>query len=334
MTTGSVHNLHSLGLIDPMKNFALIGAGGYIAPRHLRAIKDTGHNLSVAVDKNDSVGVLDSYFPRAMFFTEFDQFFSYIDQRVRTDERIDYVSIVSPNHLHEAHLRCALRAGADAICEKPLVLSVAELDGLATVEAETGRRVSTILQLRLHPSIVALRAEITAKVAADPAARFDVELTYLTSRGPWYHASWKANEKRSGGVAANIGIHFFDMLGWLFGGVTESRTTFIRHDAASGILELPNARVRWFLSIDDTHLPEAVVAANQRTYRSIRIDGHEVEFSEGFGELHTDSYRNILAGQGFGIDEARPSIELVEGIRHATPTGLVGDVHPFARLHI
>ena len=317
-----------------MKNFALIGAGGYIAPRHLKAIKDTGHNLSVAVDKNDSVGVLDSYFPHAMFFTEFDRFFSYIDQRVKTPEAVDYVAIVSPNHLHEAHMRSTLRAGADAICEKPLVLSVAELDGLAKVESETGQRVSTILQLRLHPSIIAIRNDIIAKVAADPSVVFDVELTYLTSRGPWYHASWKADEMRSGGVAANIGIHFFDMLGWLFGGVKESRTTFIRHDAASGILELPNARVRWFLSINDAHLPEAAKAANQRTYRSIMIDGNEVEFSEGFGELHTDSYHNILAGNGFGIDQARPSIELVDGIRHAKPTGLVGDVHPFARLHI
>lgn len=317
-----------------MKNFALIGAGGYIAPRHLKAIKDTGHTLSVAVDKNDSVGVLDSYFPHAMFFTEFDRFFSYIDQRANSADAIDYVAIVSPNHLHEAHMRSTLRSGADAICEKPLVLSVAELDGLARVEAETGHRVSTILQLRLHPSIIVIRNEIATKVVADPDVMFDVELTYLTSRGPWYHASWKADETRSGGVAANIGIHFFDMLGWLFGGVKESRTTFIRHDAASGILELPNARVRWFLSINDAHLPDAVKAANQRTYRSIKIDGREVEFSEGFGELHTDSYRNILAGKGFGIDQARPSIELVDGIRHAPPTGLVGDVHPFARLHI
>lgn len=313
-----------------MKRFALIGAAGYIAPRHMRAIRDTGNILDAALDANDSVGVLDSYFPRARFFTEFERFDRYIDLQQRAGKRIDYVSIASPNYLHDSHIRFALRSGAHAICEKPLVINPWNVEPLKAVEVEAGKRVSTILQLRLHPSLVALRDRVAEARAADPSRRFAVDLTYITSRGPWYFQSWKGDDKKSGGITANIGIHFYDMLLWVFGPASDNRVTHRAEDSASGMLGLAAADVRWFLSVNRNHLPQPAIESGKTTYRSITVDGDEVEFSEGFTDLHTESYRHILADGGFGLDEALPSIELVYKIRGAAPLGLTGDYHPFA----
>ncbi len=295
-----------------MINFALIGAAGYIAPRHLQAIKDTGNNLVAALDKFDSVGVMDSYFPNADFFTEFERFDRHIDKLKRVGQKIDYVSICSPNYLHDSHIRFALRHHAHAICEKPLVLNPWNVDALEEIEKETGKKVFTILQLRLHPNIIQLKKEIEAA----PANKiFDVELTYITSRGKWYHHSWKGDELKSGGIATNIGIHFFDMLLWVFGGVKNVRIEKYDDDQAAGYLELQRARVQWKLSINENHLPDDVKAKGKRTYRSLQMNGKEIEFSDGFTELHTNSYKEILAGRGFGLAEARPSIELAHEIR-------------------
>lgn len=311
-----------------MKNFAMIGVAGYIAPRHLQAIKDTGNNLVAGLDKSDSVGVLDSYFPDAAFFTEFERFDRHLELLKGENSNIDYVSIASPNYLHDSHIRFGLRLGADAICEKPLVINPWNAERLKLVEETTGGRVYTILQLRLHPSIIALRNRVHDAVAQDPQAHFDVDLTYLTSRGAWYFASWKGEEQKSGGIAANIGIHFFDMLIWVFGAYQESQVNFQGRDTASGVIRFANATVRWFLSVNPRYLPVAVREKGQRTYRSILFDGEEVEFSEGFTNLHTTSYEHILRGDGFGIDEALPSIELVYAIRTATPAGYVAGAHP------
>ncbi|MCE2935946.1 MAG: Gfo/Idh/MocA family protein [Cyclobacteriaceae bacterium] len=297
-----------------MKNFALIGAAGFIAPRHMKAIKETGNNLVAALDRFDSVGILDSYFPQADFFTEFERFDRHLDKLRRQGQKIDYVSICSPNYLHDSHIRFALRHQADAICEKPLVLNPWNLDSLLEIEQETGRRVYTILQLRLHPAIQQLRE----KVKAMPAnKKMDVDLTYITSRGHWYHISWKGDLAKSGGVATNIGIHFFDMLIWVFGSVQQSHVTRLSDSTASGHLELERANVNWKLSIDANDLPPAVAAQGKRTYRSIVIAHEELEFSEGFTDLHTDSYRAILVGQGYGINDTRPSIELAHQIRNS-----------------
>jgi UDP-N-acetyl-2-amino-2-deoxyglucuronate dehydrogenase len=297
-----------------MKNFALIGVAGFVAPRHLRAIRDTGNNLVAALDKFDQVGILDSYFPNADFFTEFERFDRHLDKLRRKGTRVDYVSICTPNYLHDSHIRFALRHGADAICEKPLVLKPWNVDALAELERETKRKVYTILQLRLHPSIVALREEI-AKGPKDKV--YDINLNYITSRGRWYHYSWKGDEAKSGGIATNIGIHFFDMLLWIFGGVKEMTVTDLAPDHASGTLRLEQANVTWNLSINYDHLPEAVKAQGKRTFRSLTMGGKEVEFSEGFTDLHTRSYEEILKGNGFGLNEARPSIELVHRIRES-----------------
>ncbi len=295
-----------------MANFALIGAAGYIAPRHLQAIKDTGNNLVAALDKFDSVGVMDSYFPKADFFTEFERFDRHIDKLKRLGQKIDYVSICSPNYLHDSHIRFALRHHADAICEKPLVLNPWNVDALEEIEKETGKRVFTILQLRLHPNIIQLKKEIENS----PADKiFDVDLNYITSRGKWYHHSWKGDEVKSGGIATNIGIHFFDMLLWVFGSVKNLQIKSYESDSASGFLELQKARVHWRLSINENHLPEEVRAKGKRTYRSLTMNGKEIEFSDGFTELHTNSYKEILAGRGFGLADARPSIELAHEIR-------------------
>ncbi len=295
-----------------MKDFALIGAAGFIAPRHLKAIKDTGNNLVAAMDKFDSVGIIDSYFPQADFFTEFERFDRHLDKVRRQGKRVDYVSICSPNYLHDAHIRFALRHQADAICEKPLVLNPWNVDALAEIEKETGKRVYTILQLRLHPTIIKLREEV---LASDPNKIFDVNLTYITSRGKWYHHSWKGEESKSGGIATNIGIHFFDMLLWIFGSIEEVKVEQYEEDHASGFLQLKRARVRWSLSINEEHLPEAIKAQGKRTFRSLQMDGSEIEFSDGFTDLHTTSYQEILKGNGFGLHEARPSIELAHQIR-------------------
>jgi UDP-N-acetyl-2-amino-2-deoxyglucuronate dehydrogenase len=308
-----------------MKNFALIGAAGFIAPRHLKAIKETGNTLIAALDRFDQVGILDSYFPTADFFTEFERFDRHIDKLKRQGTKIDFVSICTPNYLHDSHIRFALRHHADAICEKPLVLNPWNVDALAEIEKETGHRIHNILQLRLHDSIIALKKKVEQH---GHNKMYDVDLTYITSRGNWYNTSWKGDVTKSGGVATNIGIHFFDMLTWIFGPMQKSTVNILEADVAAGYLELKNARVRWLLSINANHLPDSVKTSNQRTFRSIQLEGTEIEFSDGFTDLHTKSYQAILAGNGFGLNEAKPSIELAQNIRQAIPIGLVGEFHP------
>lgn len=311
-----------------MKRFSLIGLGGYIAPRHIKAIRDTGNVLVAALDKNDSVGIIDSYFPDVAFFTEFERFERHIEKLRRTDQAIDYVTVCSPNYLHDSHIRFALRSGADAICEKPLVLNPWNLDALKDIEKESGKTISTILQLRLHPAIIRLRDEIRQ---SQPNKKHDVDLTYITGRGNWYYTSWKGDINKSGGIATNIGIHFFDMLTWIFGDVRDMQMHVLTHDRAAGILELDKARIRWFLSINTECLPDKAKNQNRRTYRSIQVDGKEIEFSEGFTDLHTASYEAILNGQGFGLEDARKSVEIVHNIRHAEPAPMVADFHPLAK---
>jgi len=310
-----------------MKNFAIIGAAGYIAPRHLKAIKDTGNDLVAALDKFDSVGVIDSYFPEANFFTEFERFDRFIDKTKRAGTALDYVSVYTPNYLHDSHIRFGLRHKADVICEKPLVLNPWNIDSLIEMEKEYGARVWNIFQLRLHPAIVALKEKI-ANAPKDKIFEFD--LTYITSRGNWYYTSWKGDAMKSGGIATNIGVHFYDMLSWIFGSVKENIVHIHTHDRAAGLLEFDRAKVRWFLSIDVNTIPQELRAQGKRTYRSMNVDGEEIEFSDGFTDLHTRSYEEVMNGNGFGLAEAYPSINIVHDIRHATPIGLTGDYHPFA----
>lgn len=291
----------------------------------MKAIKETGGDLVVAFDPNDSVGILDSHFPDAHFFTEFERFDRHVDKLKRKGERLDYVAICSPNYLHDAHCRFALRSGADAICEKPLVLNPWNIDGLADIEIDTGKRIFSILQLRLHPAIIALRDKF-----ANSTKRHQVQLTYCTSRGRWYHASWKGHDSKSGGVATNIGVHFFDMLGFVFGKVLSNHVHLKSPERAAGFLECERADVSWFLSVDRNDLPESVQGM-KTTYRSITVDGEEVEFSEGFTDLHTRSYEEVLKGRGFGLDAVRPSIEIVSNFRHHAIETHSGIVHPFAR---
>lgn len=311
-----------------MVAFALIGAAGYVAPRHMRAIKAVGGNLTVAFDPKDSVGIIDSYFPDASFFVEFERFDRHVDKLRRRGEKIDYVSICSPNYLHDAHCRFALRSDADAICEKPLVLNPWNIDGLAEIETETGRRISTILQLRLHPAIQALKS----KIDSSPKNEFAVDLTYITSRGHWYHTSWKGDEAKSGGVATNIGVHFFDALVHIFGPSTTNIVHLRDHNRAAGFLVCGRASIRWFLSIDRADLPSG--ANGKTTYRSITIDQEEVEFSDGFTDLHTRSYEEIIAGRGFGLDVVRPSIEVVSAFRTARIEPHRGERHPFTNKYL
>ena len=309
-----------------MKHIALIGAAGYIAPRHMQAIAATGNQLVSAFDPNDSVGIIDSHFPEAHFFTEFERFDRHIDKLRRGSRPIDYVAICSPNYLHDAHMRFALRSGADAICEKPLVLNPWNIDGLAAMESDTGRKINTILQLRLHPSIVALREKVQASAGE---TKVDVDLTYITSRGNWYLQSWKGEANKSGGLATNIGVHFYDMLQFLFGALQENQVHYRSHTKAAGYLEYAHARVRWFLSIDVADVPAVVRKTGQRTYRSIMVGDQEIEFSSGLTNLHVRSYEEILAGRGFGLEENRVAIETVADIRNAAPLGRVGSYHPF-----
>lgn len=314
-----------------MKNFALIGAAGYIAPRHMQAIKQTGNSLVAAYDPNDSVGIIDSHFPDADFFTEFERFDRHVDKLRRSNHgnRIEYVSICSPNYLHDSHMRFALRSDADAICEKPLVLNPWNIDGLQDIERDTGRKVNTILQLRVHPAIIALRE----KVQAGPKDRkHEVDLTYITSRGHWYLQSWKGDIRKSGGIATNIGVHFFDMLHYIFGDLQQNVVHLNSNTKAAGYLEYEHARVRWFLSVDVEDVPKAAREAGQRTYRSITVDGDEIEFSGGFTDLHTRSYEEILAGRGFGLEENRVAIETVSTIRGARPDTVVGERHPLVAM--
>lgn len=309
-----------------MKNFALIGAAGFIAPRHLKAIKDTGNDLVAALDKFDSVGIIDSYFPDADFFTEFERFDRHIDKLKRSGKKIDYVGICTPNYLHDSHIRFGLRQQADVICEKPLVLNPWNVDALAEIEKETGKHIYNILQLRLHPSIIALKE----RVANGPKDKvYDIDLTYITSRGRWYHISWKGDIQKSGGIATNIGVHFYDMLGWIFGDLKENIVHRHEKETAAGFLRFEKARVRWFLSIDYNTIPEAVRNAGKRTFRSLSMEGEEIEFSDGFTDLHTKSYQEILNGNGFKLAEAKSSIEIVFDIRHAAIQSLTNDYHPF-----
>ena len=311
------------------KNFALIGAAGYIATRHMKAIKDTNNNLVAALDRFDSVGIIDSFFPDAHFFTEPERFDRHIYKLKNLSNAIDYVSICSPNYLHDAHIRLALRNGAHAICEKPLVLNPWNIDALEQVEKDYGKKINNILQLRLHPSIIALKE----KVDNGPKDKiYDIDLSYLTSRGNWYFTSWKGDSAKSGGIATNIGIHFYDMLTWIFGDVKNNVCHLSQEDRAAGFLDLERARVRWFLSVNYDLIPEHIKETGQRTYRSITVEGEEIEFSGGFTDLHTKSYEAILDGNGFGLLEAKTSIDIVHTIRNSEPLGLKGDYHPFCKL--
>jgi UDP-N-acetyl-2-amino-2-deoxyglucuronate dehydrogenase len=317
-----------MGDVAPPRNFALIGAGGYIAPRHMKAIRDTGNRLAAALDKTDSVGIMDSYFFDVAFFTEFERFDRHAEKLRRQggDRRIHYTSICTPNYLHDAHVRFSLRIGADAICEKPLVLNPWNLDALAELERESGKRIFNILQLRVHPSIIALREKIRRAPAGE---KHSIDLTYITSRGNWYFASWKGDASKSGGIATNIGVHFFDMLLWIFGGVRHHEVHLADDRKMAGFLELENAEVRWFLSVGQEDL-RAEARGGKTTYRSITVDGEEFEFSGGFTDLHTITYREILAGRGFGIEDSRPSIDLVYKLRNTVPARNAGSrLHPF-----
>jgi UDP-N-acetyl-2-amino-2-deoxyglucuronate dehydrogenase len=308
-----------------LKNFGLIGVAGYIAARHLKAIKDTGNNLLASLDKFDCVGILDSYFPNSDFFVEFERFDRHIDKLRRTGTKIEYFSICSPNYLHDSHIRFALRNNADAICEKPVVLNPWNIDALQEIEKETGRKVFTVLQLRLHPKIIELRERI---LKGPKNKIYNIDLSYITSRGNWYNISWKGDVQKSGGVATNIGVHFFDMLSWIFGETRNSTVHISEYNKTAGYLELERARVRWFLSLDINDIPKTLRENGKRTFRSITLEGEEIEFSEGFTDLHTVTYQDILSGHGFGLQDARQSVLTVYNIRNAKPAGLKGEYHP------
>jgi UDP-N-acetyl-2-amino-2-deoxyglucuronate dehydrogenase len=314
-----------------MKKFALIGASGYIAPRHLQAIKDTGNELLCALDPFDSVGIMDSFFPKADFFTEFERFDRHVDKLKRNGQGINYVSICSPNYLHDSHIRFGLKNGADVICEKPLVLNPWNVEGLMEMERNTGKNVYNVLQLRLHESIIAVKKKVDA---APKDKIFDFDLTYITSRGKWYYTSWKGDVNKSGGIATNIGVHFFDMLSWIFGDVKKSVVHLHTHDRAAGYFEFERARVRWFLSINSEALPKEAKESGKTTYRSMTLEGEEIEFSGGFTDLHTKSYADVLNGGGFRISEALNAIQIVHEIRNEKPIGLIGEYHPFCKFDV
>ena len=317
-------------------NFALIGAAGYIAPRHMKAIKETGNLLVAALDPYDGVGIMDSHFPDAEFFIEPERFDRRLDKLRREASldsskghlKVDYVSICSPNYMHDSHIRLALRNEAHAICEKPIVLNPWNIDALSMIEKETGRKIFTILQLRLHPAIIALKERIS-KAPKDKV--FNLDLTYITSRGKWYFRSWKGDIEKSGGIATNIGVHFFDLLTWLFGNAKDNKVNVLQPDKAAGVLSLEKANIRWFLSINVNDIPQKLKETGKRTYRSLLLEGEEIEFSEGFADLHTESYKQIIAGNGFGIMDTKPSIEIVHQVRITQPIGLIGDYHPFLK---
>ena len=315
-------------------NFALIGASGYVAPRHMKAIKDTGNNLIAALDPYDGAGVMDSYFPNANFFIEPERFDRHLDKLRRLAKNsssnevrnVDYISICSPNYMHDSHIRLALRNNAFAICEKPIVLNPWNLDALQEIEKETGKKVYTILQVRLHPVIIALRK----KILNSPYDKiYNVDLTYITSRGKWYFRSWKGNIEKSGGIATNIGIHFFDLLTWIFGELKGSTVHLLQTEKAAGVLQLQKANVRWFMSLDYQDVPDETKKCGKRTYRSLSVEDEEIEFSDGFTELHTESYRQIIAGNGYGMDDAHDSVVIAHQIRNSTPIGIKGDYHPY-----
>lgn len=311
-----------------MKRFAIIGAAGYIAPRHMKAIRETGNDLVAAYDPNDSVGIIDSYFPKASFFTEFERFDRHIYLLHREQKQVDYVAICSPNYLHDSHIRFSLRSGAQAICEKPLVLNPWNIQSLLDMEQETGGKVNTILQLRLHPSVLKLKKMVDE---SSEDKKFDVDLSYITSRGKWYLTSWKGDEKKSGGIATNIGIHFFDMLHFVFGAVQDNKIHYYSDTTAAGFLEFENARVRWLLSINSEYLPLAAKENNKTTFRCIKVNNEEFEFSDGFTDLHTLSYQEILKGNGFGLQDNFVAVETVSEIRNIKPEGLTADYHPMLK---
>lgn len=315
-----------------MKRFALIGAAGYIAPRHLKAIHDVGGELVAAFDPSDSVGHMDSYFPKAAFFTEFERFDRYLNKLQDQGQGIDYISICSPNYLHDAHIRYALRYGADCICEKPLALRHWNVEGLTHVSEQVGQKINAILQLRLHPEIIKLKQQIAQDLDRDPAKVFEVDLTYITSRGNWYYASWKGDEEKSGGIATNIGVHFFDMLLWLFGPIENHKVYQRTHDRATGTLFFKNAVVKWYLSINDQTLPELAKKAGERIHRSLSFDDYTFDFTKGFTDLHSQSYEAILQGNGFTEQDAANAIELVGLIRDAQLSENDKDAHSFAEL--
>lgn len=307
-------------------NFGLIGISGFIAPRHLKAIKETNNRLIVGYDINDSVGIMDSFFPDSFFFNDFNEFDRFLESKFNTSEKLDYMSICSPNYLHYSHIKYSLRSDVDVICEKPLVLSIEDLDKLQSEEFKTGKKVYTILQLRLHPAIISLKEKVQ-----NSEHKKEVDLIYITSRGKWYHKSWKGERSKSGGIAMNIGIHFFDMLSYVFGDFISSKVNYISETKASGILELKNARVRWFLSIDENDLKDDIKNKGIKTYRSILIDGEELEFSDGFTDLHTQSYQSILNDSGFTLEDSRKSIELSSNIMSSNVIGLKDDYHPYLK---
>ncbi|MFW5656327.1 MAG: Gfo/Idh/MocA family oxidoreductase [Bacteroidota bacterium] len=308
--------------------FAIIGVGGYIAIRHLKAIKETGNTLMASLDPNDSVGIIDSFFPESNFFTEFERFDRHLEKLRRKGEKVDYISICSPNYLHDAHIRFALRIGAHAICEKPLVINPWNIDALKEIEEESEKTIYNVLQLRLHPSIIALKKKVEQ---APEGKTYDIDLSYITSRGKWYYISWKGDIQKSGGIATNIGVHFFDMLGWIFGKVEKNNVHLMEPNKAAGYLEFEKARVRWFLSLDYNDIPGLVKEKGTRTFRSLKIDDEEFEFSQGFTDLHTQTYQAILDGKGYGIEDARQSINIVHQIRNLKPIGLKGDYHPILK---
>lgn len=306
-----------------MKKFAILGVGGYIAPRHIQAINDTNNRVVSAMDVNDSVGILDRYTQDVSFFTDFERFESHLDSLNNTEDKIDFVSICSPNYLHASHIKFALKNNCDVICEKPLVLNESDLDEIKEYEAQYNKKVNTVLQLRVHQSIVDLKKEIDSSSKND----FEVDLTYLTSRGPWYHESWKGNIQKSGGLASNIGIHFFDMLTWIFGGLKKNELHISNNRIVSGYMELEKAKVKWTLSVDRKYLPKEALDKGATTYRSITIDGKEIDFSSGFTELHTKVYEGVLSGKGFGLEDARTAIRIVDQLRSLTPSGVSEKSH-------
>lgn len=315
-------------MTETPKNFGIIGVAGYIAVKHLNAIKETGNILLASLDKFDSVGRIDSFFPESDFFVEFERFDRHFDKLKRTGTKIDYVSICSPNYLHDSHIRFALRHHAEAICEKPIVLNPWNIEALQEIENETSHKIYTVLQLRLHPKII----ELHEKIRNGPKGKvYDIDMTYITSRGNWYSISWKGDIEKSGGVVTNIGIHFFDMLSWIFGDARKNIVHFSEPHKAAGYLELENARVRWFLSLDYDDIPASAKETGHRTFRSIIVEGEEIEFSEGFTDLHTLSYKELLSGRGFGLKEARQSVETAYTIRNSKPVGIHGDYHPILK---
>ena len=314
-----------------MKNFAIIGASGYIAPRHMQAIKQTNNNLLAAYDTYDGIGIIDSFFPEAKFFIELGRFDRYVD-KLRNDNKnkIDFISVCSPNYMHDSHIRFSLNSGCDSICEKPLVLNPWNLERLMEIERSSKQKIYSILQLRLHPSIIQLKKFVGNELMTNNK-KFEIDLTYITSRGNWYFTSWKGNEEKSGGICTNIGIHFFDMLNWVFGEFQESSLHYKSADTMAGYLEFKNARVRWYLSVNKNNLPESVIMKNKTTYRSISVNNREIEFSDGFTDLHTESYINILNNQGFGLEDALPSIEIVSKLRSMNVSLNPTDKHPFIK---